>query len=99
MHLSAHFVDVPAGQLGHVARFVLLPLAQLTPVRGGRAAVARLGGMMKDVARLELALIARLLKDEILGEVRAVVADVHPREENAVVRPDPEHAELFQLLG
>ena len=88
---------------------------QLAAVRLGRLARRRAGpGVAQDVAALEVAAVAGLLEDEVLGEVRLVVAHVQPGDEDVLrLRRDahrrrrprragvvqPEHAELAQLVG
>src|SRR3954463_4301858 len=98
MHLPAHLFEVPARQLGRVLRLMFLSFAELAPVDGGCIAVAGICRMVEDVTRLELTLIARLLKNEILGEGLAVIADVQPREEDIAAGIEPEDAELPQLV-
>src|SRR2546427_11760107 len=82
VHLLPHVRDLPSGQAGGVLRFFFLTLAQRAPVllRGVAGGVAG-PRMMEDVARLEVLSVARLLKDEVLGEVGAVVADAQPGDE------------------
>jgi hypothetical protein len=83
VHPPAHVLDLPAGQLGHVLRLILLSFPELVAVNSSRGARPRIGGMVDDIASLELALIAGLLEDKILGEVGSVVPDVETGQEDA----------------
>src|SRR6266542_4885088 len=102
VHLLPHHADLPPGEARGVLRLLLLSRAQVAPVLPRRVARCRAcPGVMEDVARLEVLRVAGLLKDEVLGEVRAVVADVQPRDERrraaaSLARPPPD-AELAQL--
>src|SRR5712671_2291819 len=82
IHLPAHRVDVPTGQLGEVARFLLAALFECAAIFAAGGAVGCAGPrMMQNVARLEVRAVAGGLEHEVVGKVRAVVADVQASDE------------------
>src|ERR1041385_5522735 len=107
VHLLLDILELPAGELGERLRLRLLPLEHALLVRPGlRAIHGALVRVLHDVTALEVVSIFGLLKDEVLGEVRGVVAHVQPRDVRvlsavavvAVAVADPPDAERLQLL-
>jgi hypothetical protein len=97
----------PSGQRREVARLLLLPLADFLAVPIADSASDRPRERVPDdVSPLEVLSVRRFLEDEVLGEVRLVVADVEARHEDvrsAAPRlgrfVQPEDPERLQLLA
>src|SRR4029078_4803959 len=79
----------PAGERGERLRLALVTVGQRPAIllRGGTC-ISAAPVVAQDVTPLEVLAIAGLLEDEILREVRAVVAEMQPRDED-VARPGP----------
>ena len=90
VHLRADAGEVPAGELGQLARFIFLAPLDFTAViiRGGTRCFFALPRMPQDVAPLEIGAIARLLEDQILREMIAVVANMQARDEDVLRAAD-----------
>src|SRR5262245_14453972 len=108
-HLPAYGGQVPPGEIRQGFRFLDAALAYRLPVLPVRlAARVALPGVTQHVPRLEIALVRRLLEDEIFREVPRVVADVEPRDEGVLRAPgdeplrtrraEPEHAQAAQFV-
>src|SRR5205085_6161273 len=82
-HLLTDVGDVPAGQRCQLLGLAGAALDERSPVVVRRAAGRAAGeGMPQHVASLEVAAIPGLLEHQVLRKVRAVVADVQPRQED-----------------
>src|SRR6185295_12050941 len=104
LHLPADLVGVPTGQLGEVRRFLQLTVVDRLPILVFGAADLSLEWISKHVAGLEVLAIACRLEHEVIGKMRAVVADVQTADENVdrtaiTASIEPEHAELAQLVA
>src|SRR4029078_9712433 len=77
----------PAGERGERLRLALVTVGQRPAIllRGGTC-ISAAPVVAQDVTPLEVLAIAGLLEDEVLGEVRAVVAEMQSRDED-VARP------------
>src|SRR4029079_15106850 len=76
-------LDLPAGERGERLRLALVTVGQRPAIllRGGTR-ISAAPVVAQDVTPLEVLPIASLLEDEVLREVRAVVAEMQPRDED-----------------
>src|SRR4051794_13979347 len=78
MHLAADRPDVPTGQGGQGLGLLVVTLPEAPEVGPRLPAFARFSrpGVAQDVAALEGRFVGGLLEDQVLGEMRRVVAQV-----------------------
>src|SRR5207247_9727620 len=83
-HPAAYLLQVPSRERGEGASLGRAPLGEPGAIRVRRPTLIRaLPLVPQDVAPLEAPPVRGLLEHQVLGEVRTVVSNVEPRDEDA----------------